>query len=113
MKVCLEIPDEYANQRMFLISGFRDLVATKKPEEPGWYVKTENCNRCGECCMGLTHKNWPVKIDEEGTCSQLSLESPAKYKCHAQATLPLMCIVYPVTNPPEYCSIKYEKQLEE
>ena len=54
-----------------------ELVVFKRQGEDVFYVKTTNCNKCGECCRELSER-WVYGTTESGDCIYLSNNLCAK-----------------------------------
>ena len=113
VEIRFKIPARYADAKLSLIRGIKELIAQKHPDDDFWKVKIESCNNCGECCMGLCYSTWPYKLDEEGRCSKLIPDGPEKLVCDAKWETPVRCLFDPPIRSVPNCSIKYESQLVE
>jgi hypothetical protein len=110
MRIVLEISDEYANKRLLLIAGSKEAVASKNPWDDFWEVKVARCNNCGECCLGLTHKDWPFNIDDEGRCEKLKEDRDGKWKCSVGYEMPFRCLVMVPKSMVPSCCVETEHQ---
>ena len=113
MKIELEIPDHIwvsiKDQRLDLIAGGRQLIATTDPWDKVWRVKTVRCNFCGECCMDIAKESWSQGIDDEGKCAKL-IKDGLRWVCSAGYDTPIRCIPDPLLVNTPTCCIKYEEQ---
>ena len=109
MKIELEIPDCYAEMRLTIVAGQRELAARKHPHDDFWEVKTVRCNNCGECCMGICFQKEPYNPDMDGKCSKLVKEG-TKWLCSAGWETPLRCLSDSPKEVVPVCCIEYEKQ---
>jgi hypothetical protein len=112
MIVKLEIPDSFSDQRLTLIAGNKECIATKNPWDNFWEVVTVRCDQCGNCCMGLWVQDkhrlaWP--IDDEGRCSQLQ-DDGDRHPCGAGFETPFRCIPFIDRNDVLGCSVETERQ---
>jgi len=108
MRIILEIPDSFADQRLTFLAGSKELIATKVPWEDFWLVKTTRCNYCGECCMDIG-ENWLWPPDDEGKCIKL-VKNGDKWECSAGHDTPVRCIPDPLKTNSPTCCITYEEQ---
>lgn len=101
-----DIPDKYAKSELWILSG-QQLIARKYPWDKTWRVKKDECNRCGECCMGEPHSRISVfKNDEEGKCEML-VRNGDMWECGANQDKPYKCLGDP--DFVDCCSITYDE----
>ena len=84
MKIELEIPD-WAFEKEIYIHSWTELVALRR-EDGKWYVKTNRCNMCGDCCKNLG-EGFPYR-GEDKTCIYLK-----DNKCSMGLHKPFSCIM--------------------
>ena len=102
MRIELDIPDEFADGRLLILSGIRS-VAYKNPHEDHWNVVENPCNRCGECCLELPPVPW---LNDEGACENLVKEKNGTYRCKLGTKMPYTCLK---CIPEGYCEVTYRK----
>lgn len=100
------IPKEFRDGKLMILSG-RRLIAFKNPDEDFWYVKTEHCNYCGECCMDDPRTCYGV--DDEKKCNMLEKHGGGTWECGARDRVPYNCLDDPKLEDYPNCSIRYKK----
>jgi len=58
-----------------------------------WYIKTERCNKCGECCRRVKCEHLIFRANE--------------WLCDYHIDRPFQCCVYEA--PEEYCNIRWRQ----
>lgn len=109
MKIQLEIPDNWKDEVIYLITE-GELIAIKKPSE-NWLIKTSSCNKCGKCCYNISERN-PFPRYTDGSCIYLRAEEVGsnKFVCHLGHHRPTACLLgfHEPREKPEFCTEEFK-----
>jgi hypothetical protein len=74
-----------------------------------WWKVTQDCTRCGQCCMDQG-PSWKFAEDKiMGGCKYLEELDSGEYNCSLRMYRPLGCAASYPNKLPEYCSVKFKK----
>lgn len=69
MRITVELPKWCEGRHLYIMGGI-ELAAYNLYNERVWYVKTERCSSCGECCRTAARYYFGKK--EDGSCIHLA-----------------------------------------
>jgi hypothetical protein len=103
-QLILELPDWAKDRGLMLLAG-QEIVFWWN-ESDGLRVKSERCNKCGECCCDIPDGYLPFGITGDGKCKKLQPDGT----CGAGRMKPFVCLGDPAESEMENlgCSIKYD-----
>jgi len=82
---------EWTDERnIYIFAGIEIFI---KRDLGQWYIKTERCNKCGECCRRIKCEHLIFKANE--------------WLCDYGVDRPFNCCVHEA--PEEYCNIRWRK----
>jgi hypothetical protein len=111
MKINIEIPD-WANENNIYIVSRNELVAYKNVDENKWYIKSERCNKCGNCCMVHPKEGSYFPVKKDGSCIHL-IKDGENNICSLGMEKPLACVLgEPIGKEHDRfkCSIQYNRE---
>jgi len=77
-------------RNIYILAGIEIFI---KRDLGKWYIKTERCNKCGECCRKVKCEHLIFKANE--------------WLCDYGVDRPFQCCIYEGTE--EYCSVRWRK----
>jgi len=105
-KILIELPDWALERHIYILAG-TELLA--KIQGDKIFIKKDRCNRCGICCMTLSHDGQYAKygfIDDRGWCKFLR-QNGEGYECELGLLKPFNCIISEAVH--KKCKITYEE----
>lgn len=113
MKIILDIPEWAQERHIYILAGI-ELLAYKKFGTDELLVKTDRCNRCGDCCENIAGK-W-LYSNGQGGCIYLQKEpgDTTQRSCMLRTERPLCCsisdpVLFKQKDAEDWCSIRYKK----
>ena len=105
----LKLP-AWANKRKLWILAGQELIAYRGTQTKTWYVKTERCSNCGECCRDLT-AGWRYGVvGKRNTCSRLIEDGPGRWICdNKKGPIPFDCLKGNGHDTNPNCTEKFEE----
>ena len=84
------LPKWTDERNIYILAGIEPLI---KRDLGKWHIKTERCNKCGECCRKIKCEHLIFKANE--------------WLCDHGLNRPFQCCIHEAE--PEICNIKWRK----